>query len=95
MEGLNGRLSTTQAAATFQSCPVSGTLCIMVYHETSGANYDIIESGSESKVKVKVIRKDFMEEVRLWLIFEEQVTFGLGEIHNIVTRNLVQRKQTI
>ena len=46
----------------------------------------------ESKVKVKVVRKDFMEKVRLWLIFEGQVTFGLGEIHNIVPRNLVQRQ---
>ena len=28
----NGRFSITKAAATFQSCPVSGTVCVMVHH---------------------------------------------------------------
>lgn len=28
----NGRFSITKAAATFRSCPVSGTVCVMVHH---------------------------------------------------------------
>lgn len=49
----------------------------------------IIETEKEA-MSVKVIRKDLTEEVRLSLILEDWVAFGLGEMHNIVHRNLVE-----
>lgn len=43
MEGLNGRLSTTQAAATCSSHACFWhTLHHGVPHETSGANYEVL-----------------------------------------------------
>lgn len=57
MEGLNGRFSTAKAAAIFQSCPVSGALCHGAPHETSGANYDIIETGRKARSKSRSLGK--------------------------------------
>lgn len=66
------------------------TLCHGAPAETSGEDYDVVQTERKAR-SVKVIRKDFVEEVRLWQILENWGAFGLGKIHNIVLRNLVKR----
>lgn len=70
------RFSTTGAAVTFQSCPTFGTLCAMA-HQSKPLEQTMKVIEIERIVKsVKVIRKDFTEEIRLWLILDDWVAFG-------------------
>lgn len=73
------RFGTTDAAVTFQSCLTFGTLCAMAHQSKSlEQTMKVIEIKKTAK-SVKVIRKDFTEEIWLWLVLKDWVAFGLRD----------------